>query len=216
MISSTECAAKFTDGECYWEQTLVRYLLLLVWFCAAMAMAQQADMYRVEVTVKDQSDAERTLAAAAALGDVVARVSGSAESLQHPLIQQALTNAPSYISKFNYPSDTTLVLNFAPAAVQALLTRAQIGSPAANSSQGIVLTVVDVEDFSAFKQVQSYLKTLSMVRRVELVAVEGAVMRVSVLLDADAEQLKASLAESNRLQLVTDAGAEPLRFRWQR
>ena len=174
------------------------------------------DVYRVEAQVANQSESERVAAAKANLGEVITRVLGDSAALQHPLVRQAISDAPNYLTKFSYSSDKTLVLNYSPQAIQTLLQQAQLITANTSTAQGLTLYVVDVQDFTAFKQVQLYLKTVGVIRSVNLVSVEKDVLQFNLLLDGDEQLLKTTLAAGNRLQLVVgDSLQHPLSFRWQ-
>ncbi len=174
------------------------------------------DVYRVEAQVANQSESERVAAAKANLGEVITRVLGDSVALQHPLVRQAISDAPNYLTKFSYSSEKTLVLNYSPQAIQTLLQQAQLITANTSTAQGLTLYVVDVQDFTAFKQVQLYLKTVGVIRSVNLVSVEKDVLQFNLLLDGDEQLLKTTLAAGNRLQLVVgDSLQHPLSFRWQ-
>lgn len=183
---------------------------------ALSASAQQAlDAYRVEATVANQSEAERVAAAQATMGNVIARIMGDTAALQHPLIQQAVKDAPNYLAKFSYSSENTIVLNYSPQAIQTLLRQAQLIAATATTAQSVTLYVVDVKDFAAFKQVQAYLKTVGVIRNLTLVSVDKDVLQFSILLDGDEQLLKTTLGASNKLQMVAGDVQRPLSFRWQ-
>ena len=174
------------------------------------------DVYRVEAQVANQSESERVAAAKANLGEVITRVLGDSAALQHPLVRQAISDAPNYLTKFSYSSEKTLELNYSPQAIQTLLQQAQLITANTSTAQGLTLYVVDVQDFTAFKQVQLYLKTVGVIRSVNLVSVEKDVLQFNLLLDGDEQLLKTTLAAGNRLQLVVgDSLQHPLSFRWQ-
>ena len=195
---------------------MIRHLVLVMCLFAASAWAQQSqDSYRIEAKVANQSEAERIAAAKANMGEVIQRITGDASSLQHPLVRQAISDAPNYLAKFNYPTDTSIVLNFSPQAVQKLLVDAQLIAAAKSNSQSVKLYVVNAADFATFKQVQSYLKTIGVIRRVELTSVNKEMIEFTLNLDGDAEQLKSTLSVANRLQLLAGDVASPLSFRWQ-
>jgi hypothetical protein len=183
---------------------------------ALNVFAQQAvDAYRVEATVANQSEAERVAAAQANMGNVIALVLGNTAGLQHPLVQQAIKDAPNYLAKFSYSSEKTIVLNYSPKAIQTLLQQAQLIAATATTAQRVTLTVVDVKDFAAFKQVQVYLKTVGVIRNLTLVSVDKDVLQFNLLLDGDEQLLKTSLGASNKLQMVAGDAQRPLTFRWQ-
>jgi hypothetical protein len=187
--------------------------LLLGLFAAAVSAQQPVDIYRVEAPVANQSEAERTTAAKATLGDVIVKVlGGDASALGHPLVRQAIVDAPNYLAKFSYSSEKTLVLNYSPLAINRLLQQAQLVAPASSTAQQIQVT--NVQDFASFKQVQAYLKAVAVIRRVDLASVNRDVLLFNLTLDGDAELLKTSFAAGGRLQLDSGATA-PLSFRWQ-
>lgn len=197
-----------------WSQPVLRIaVLLLGLFAAAVSAQQPVDIYRVEAPVANQSEAERTTAAKATLGDVIVKVlGGDAGALSHPLVRQAIVDAPNYIAKFSYASDKTLVLNYSPLAINRLLQQAQLVAPASSAAQQIQVT--HVQDFASFKQVLAYFKTVAVIRRVELVSVNKDVLLFNLTLEGDAELLKTSLAAGDKLQLDGSV-TSPLSFRWQ-
>lgn len=173
------------------------------------------DIYRIEATVANQSEAERIAAAKANLGEVITRVAGDSAALQHPLVRQALSEAPNYLSKFSYTSDKTIVLNYSQQAIQTLLQKAQIIATSASSTQGSKLYVTGVKDFASFKQVQAYLKTVGMIRSLSLHSVEKDMLQFDITLDGDAQMLSTTLSAAGRLQPVVGDTKESLSFRWQ-
>jgi len=196
------------------QRILVRQILVLFWSLAACGWAwaqQPADVYRVEVPVANQSDAEREAAAKATLGEVLVRVTGDSSVILHPMVRDAINDAPNYLAKFSYTSEKSLVLNYSPQAIKTLLQKAQV---LASSIGQLEIKVVGVKDFAAFKQVQAYLKTVAVVRRAELVSVNNDSMLFNLTVDGDAALLKTTLAVTNRLQPLDDT-ASSLSFRWQ-
>lgn len=194
---------------------MARIVLLVLSLFAVSAWAQLTiDPYRVEATVVNQSEAERIAATKANLGEVITRVLGDTAALQHPLVRQAINEAPNYLAKYSYSSEKTIVLNYSPQAIQTLLQQAQLIAANASTAQGVMLYVVDVKDFTAFKQVQAYLKTVGVIRSVHLVSVEKDVLQFNVLLDGDEQLLKTTLSASNKLQMIGDT-QKPMSFRWQ-
>jgi hypothetical protein len=195
------------------------FLVLSFWvfnLLGISASAQQAlDAYRVEATVANQSEAERVTAAQANMGNVIALVLGDTAGLQHPLVQQAIKDAPNYLAKFSYSSETTIALNYSPKAIQTLLQQAQLITTNSTPAHSVTLYVMDVKDFAAFKQVQAYLKTLGVIRNLTLVSVDKDVLQFNLLLDGDEQLLKSSLGASNKLQMVAGDAQRPLSFRWQ-
>ena len=195
---------------------MIKILVLALSLLITNAWAQSPlDAYRVEAEVANQSEGERVKAAKANFGEVITRVLGDSAALQHPLVREAINDAPNYLSKFSYSSDTTLVLNYSPQAIQTLLQRAQLIAANASTASGLTVYVVDVQDFTAFKQVQLYLKTIGVVRNVNLVSVDKDVLQFKLLLDGDEQLLKTTIAAGNRLQLVEGDPQQPLSFRWQ-
>jgi Uncharacterized protein conserved in bacteria (DUF2066) len=195
------------------------FLVVSFWVFNLLALnvlAQQAvDAYRVEATVANQSEAERVAAAQANMGNVIALVLGNTAGLQHPLVQQAIKDAPNYLAKFSYSAEKTIVLNYSPKAIQTLLQQAQLIAATATTAQSVTLYAVDVKDFAAFKQVQAYLKTVGVIRNLTLVSVDKDVLQFNLLLDGDEQLLKTSLGASNKLQMVAGDAQRPLSFRWQ-
>lgn len=195
---------------------MARIVFLILSLFAINAWAQQsADAYRVEAPVANQSESERVAAAQATLGEVITKVLGDSAALQHPLVREAITKAPNYLTKFSYSSEKTIVLNYSPQAIQTLLQQAQLIATNASTAQGITLYVVDVQDFAAFKQVQAYLKTVGVIRSVNLLSVEKDVVQFNALLDGDEQLLKTTLEAGNKLQAVEGDAQHPLSFRWQ-
>ncbi len=89
--------------------------------------------------VKNQSESERNAAARASFGELVVRVSGQRNALEHPVIQQALPKAQNYLFGFTYKSTPekitdggksfpalALQLNYEPQAIEQLLREAQL------------------------------------------------------------------------------------------
>jgi hypothetical protein len=200
-----------------WQELAVaRIVLLVLSLFAVGTWAQQVgDVYRVEAAVANQSEAERIAATKANLGDVISRVLGDSAGLQHPLVRQAINEAPNYLTKYTYSSEKTIVLNYSPQAIQTLLQHAQLIAASASTAQGVMLYVVDVNDFAAFKQVQAYLKTVGVIRSVHLVSVEKDVMQFNLLLDGDEQLLKTTLGAGNKLQAIVGDTQKPMSFRWQ-
>lgn len=194
---------------------MARILLLILSLFALNVWAQSADIYRVETPVANQSEAERVAAARATLGDVITHVLGDSAALQHPMVRQAIAEAPNYLSKFSYSSEKMIVLNYSPQAIQTLLQKAQLIAANASTAQGTTLYVVDVKDFTGFKQVQAYLKTVGVIRSVNLVSVEKDVLQFNLMLDGDEQLLKTTLEAGDRLQGVVGDTLHPLTFRWQ-
>jgi len=195
---------------------VIKVLVVALSLLMTSAWAQtSADVYRVEAQVANQSESERVAAAKANLGEVITRVLGDSAALQHPLVREAINDAPNYLTKFSYSAEKTIVLNYSPQAIQTLLQKAQLIAANVSTAQGVTLYVVDVQDFTAFKQVQLYLKTVGVVRSINLVSVEKNVLQFNLLLDGDEQLLKTTLAAGNRLELVNSDAQHVLSFRWQ-
>lgn len=114
-------------------------LSVILSFAGWVNAGQTVDIYRTEVLVKNQSEAERNAAARASFGELIVRVSGQRAAVSHPLIQQALPKAQNYLFGFAYKSlpeqitdngksasATGLQLNFEPRAIEKLLRDAQL------------------------------------------------------------------------------------------
>ncbi|RYZ86080.1 MAG: DUF2066 domain-containing protein [Moraxellaceae bacterium] len=195
---------------------MARIVLLVLSLLAINAFAQLAvDPYRVEAAVANQSEAERIAATKANLGSVITTVLGDTAGLQHPLVRQAINEAPNYLAKYSYSSEKAIVLNYSPHAIQTLLQQAQLIAANASTAQGVMLYVADVKDFTSFKQVQAYLKTIGVIRSLSLVNVEKDVLQFNVLLDGDEQLLKTTLSAGNKLQIIDGDAQKPLSFRWQ-
>jgi len=195
---------------------VARIVLLVFSVFVMSAWGQLAvDPYRVEATVASQSEADRVAATKANLGGVITNVLGDSAALQHPLVRQAINEAPNYLAKYSYSSEKTIVLNYSPQAIQTLLQQAHLIAADASTAQGVMLYVVDVKDFTSFKQVQAYLKTVGVIRSVNLVSVDKDILQFNVLLDGDEQLLKTTLSAANKLQLIDGDAQKPLSFRWQ-
>jgi len=195
---------------------VARIVLLVFSVFVMSAWGQLAvDPYRVETTVVSQSEADRVAATKANLGGVITSVLGDSAALQHPLVRQAINEAPNYLAKYSYSSEKTIVLNYSPQAIQTLLQQAHLIAADASTAQGVMLYVVDVKDFTSFKQVQAYLKTVGVIRSVNLVSVDKDILQFNVLLDGDEQLLKTTLNAANKLQLIDGDAQKPLSFRWQ-
>lgn len=195
---------------------MARIALFLLVFLSAGAWAQLViDAYRVEVPVTTQSEADRIAAAKANFSEVITRLTGDAAAIQHPLVRQAIAEAPNYLAKFSYPTEKVLVLNFSQQAIQTLLQKAQLTSANATAAQGAVLYITNVKDFASFKQVQAYLKTVGAIRNLSLVQIEKDILQFNISLDGDEQTLKTTLAAAGRMQWVAADSQKPLTFRWQ-
>jgi hypothetical protein len=239
---------------------VVRFVvLLLLNLCTLSSMAEtqplssqpqssqppsaQSDVYRVETWVANQSEVERTSATKATLGDVILKITGDAAVLQHPLILQAIREAPNYLLRFNYATErdsklsadatkptetvsgreTKLVLHYSPKAITQLLREAQLLLQP--QQQGLVrIQITHVQDFTAFKQIQAYLKTVNMIRHSELLSANKDILLFNITVEGNIDLLKSTLDSNPKWQAldapITDAQALPaqpsqLNFRWQ-
>ena len=202
-------------------------LLLLSAISLCTYAQQYNDAYRVDVPVADQSEAARTVAAKATLGDVIVKITGDVAALQHPLVRQAIANAPDYLQQFSYSTDrdkTTadnikITLNYSSQAIDVLLRQAQLKSAQQNSQ--VMLYVKNIKDFTAFKQSQTYLKTIPVIRHIELSSVNKDELVFSALLDSDITTLKNILAATDKLQIDESVNgnveqpSKQLIFQWQ-
>jgi hypothetical protein len=216
-LSLLQCRPLFQALKPEWQELAVaRIVFLVLSLFAASTWAQQAiDVYRVEASVADQSDGERVAAAKANLGEVITRVLGDTAALQNPLVIQAINEAPNYLAKFSYSSEKTIVLNYSPQAIQTLFQQAHLIAANATTTQGVMLYVIDIKDFTSFKQVQAYLRTVGVIRSMTLVGVDKETLQFNLLLDGDESLLKTTLSAGNKLQVVVGDTLHPLSFRWQ-
>lgn len=115
------------------------WLLLVLPLAGWVSAGQKVDIYRADVLVKSQSEAERNAAARASFGELVVRVTGQRNALEHPAIQQVLPQAQNYLFGFTYKSTAekitedgkslpalALQLNYEPQAIEQLLREAQL------------------------------------------------------------------------------------------
>lgn len=102
-----------------WKTPLLLLLSLLLAFALQQSSALQVTgLYRQQVAVSNESNAERIRAYNAALAAVVIKVTGDRRALQHPTIAQALDNAQSYVEAMSYSSVVIEVEPTASAEVQ--------------------------------------------------------------------------------------------------
>lgn len=100
---------------------------------------KRVDLYSVSQLVIDQSVGLRQQATAKGLATVLVRVSGRKDTLSHPLVREAVTQATSYLNQYSYSStDETitiagssrpasqLLLQYSSTSIQRLLQQAQI------------------------------------------------------------------------------------------
>jgi hypothetical protein len=226
---------------------VVRLLVFIVLSIGALNIRAEpnVDAYRVEVMVPNQSESERNLAAKATFGNVIAGVAGDANVLLHPLVHEAIGNAPNYVARFNYVSerekkalanaqnnrlDTNkpqesnkpqqtlkLVLSYSPVAIQNLLREARLS--VSSGQQDLVLQVVNVRDLASFKQVQAYFKTINLISSSELVNVNKDVMLFNITMEKELAPLKDLLMQNPQWALDEtlnmNTSAPQLSFRWK-
>jgi hypothetical protein len=89
----------------WWKTLLLLSLSVLPGFGLQQSDALQvAGLYRQQVAVSNESNAERIRAFNAALAAVVVKVTGDRRALQHPTIARALDDAQSYVEAMSYSS----------------------------------------------------------------------------------------------------------------
>ncbi|MCW8194331.1 DUF2066 domain-containing protein [Proteobacteria bacterium 005FR1] len=97
-------------------------------------------------------------------------------------------------------------------------------TPSAVSSEALLLQVDGVEDFASYSRFMSYLQSLAVIRRYDLVAVRGGSVLLYVYLQGELGLLRDALALDERLLPVADLSANglspgnpanPLRYRWR-
>lgn len=93
---------------------------------------------------------------------------------------------------------------------------ARLFSAAAGSTREVIVDVVAIDDMRAYADTLTYLEGLTLVRAASVESVNGDVVRFRLLVRGDAEILRRAIGLGSRLTSETgDAGAEPLRFRYQ-
>lgn len=136
---------------------LVYLLPLCVSLLAVPVSAEQTiSLYTTDTLVLSQSDEARNDAIRDSLGDIVVRISGRRDSLEHELIAKALTRPAPYLSSFSYGKTdqrldvegvevvaTELTLKFSPTAVEGLLRRAELPLWPANRASVLLWLVQD-------------------------------------------------------------------------
>lgn len=169
-------------------------------------LAQAPDVYRVEVSVPNQSESERIAAAKAAMPDVLVKSTTNPDLLSQPQVKQAIQDANSYVSHFSYSADNRLVLNFSPQAIRNLLQQGQANQTAVSIAT-ITLAVTKVESLADMKQLQMTLKNQPNIRKAELTEVKGDRVLYTLMLNATPELTRASLVASAKLNCTTDVAA---------
>ena len=136
--------------------------VLLAWLVAASAMGADAEVVRwlYDVAVPVASQAERQRAARAGLRELLGRVTGLAELPRNPDIEAALRETEKYYGRFEYstrsvaPVEPNLVpteqsvleVSFEPAAILALLRRADLPVWSADRPTVLVWLAVEQDD----------------------------------------------------------------------
>lgn len=135
-----------------------RLILLLVCslLAAGAAAERSVDLYRAETLVTSRSDGERTRAIRDQFAELVVRMSGNWDAIEHPAVRDALTRAQDYLLEFSYASTeqtvtvdgaqvpaTRLVLRYSPQAVEQLLRSAGLSLWPANRPAVLVWLVED-------------------------------------------------------------------------
>jgi hypothetical protein len=113
--------------------------VLLVCLSLSVQAEKRVELYGISQLVLDQSLALRQQATFKGLETVLVRVSGSEQTLQHPLVKNALSQSTSYLNQYSYSSSdetitiagerrpaTQLLLQYSPSAIQRLLQSAQL------------------------------------------------------------------------------------------
>lgn len=203
------------------------FTLLVILSCAASAYAAlPLDAYRIETLVANQTETARNEAIKAHLADVIVRVAGDAHIVQNPLVSEAINNASSYLQQFSYVSDKEnkastspiLVLTYSATAIDKLILQTRTSTSVNTSQKDFLVRVIDAQDFAAFKQIQSYFKSIALIKRSELRSTNKDSLEFSLTVDGDAEALTQALVAGNKLHLAdkTDINTSLLQFRWQR
>ena len=114
------------------------FLIIGVGFFSHLQAAQELPIYRAFGSVKNQSDAERNIAASLYFGEVIVRASGRRDALMNPVVMAAIPKASSYLFSFSYTGNKIEIvdgkpqtrigiqLDYSPQAVNQLLKAAQL------------------------------------------------------------------------------------------
>ena len=130
---------------------LPRLLSLLLLLSAAVNAEVVRDLHSATVPVTDQSSSALASASQDALAEVLVKVSGSEDALQHPDIQAALPQARSHVQQYAYArgkgADNGLYARFEFEAsfVNRLLTQARLPLWTANRPRVLVWMVAELE-----------------------------------------------------------------------
>jgi uncharacterized protein len=79
-------------------------------FIGAAKAEQKVDLYRLDTLVKSQSVADRNLAAAKTLSELVVRVSGRTDAAVNPLVLSSAKKASNFLASFSYKSTTEKIV----------------------------------------------------------------------------------------------------------
>jgi hypothetical protein len=154
---------------------LVYLLPLCIALLAAPVSAEQTiSLYTTDTLVLSQSNDARNEAIRDSLGDIVVRISGRRDSLEHELVAKALTRPAPYLSSFSYGKTdqrldvdgvevvaTELTLKFSPSAVEGLLRRAELPLwPANRASVLLWLVQDDRQDGRIYASDSEYLEQI--------------------------------------------------------
>lgn len=121
-----------------------------LWLWAALASAEVVEgLYSAQVPVTDQSSASLASASRDALGQVLVKVSGSAEALDNPVVKKELANARSHVQQYAFSrgmgADDALTARFEfdSSYVTRLVTRAQLPLWTANRPRVLAWMAVE-------------------------------------------------------------------------
>ncbi len=139
-----------------WQVGLRALAISLALFGAmAPVQAEQVvDLYSADILVASQSASERRRAAREGLEQLMVRVSGDPEAIEHSVVQEALSRAEDFIQEFNYVSTSEtievedeerpasrLVMKFSPPELERLLRSANLSLWPANRPAVLVWMV---------------------------------------------------------------------------
>ena len=122
---------------------------VLLGFASASHAELVSGLYAATVPVANQSDSSMKAAASAALAEVLVKVSGSEEALDHPLVVKALPAARDQVQKYAFErspgADEGLFVRFEfeNSFVKDLLVQAQLPLWTANRPRVLVWMVVE-------------------------------------------------------------------------
>tara|TARA_B100001057_G_scaffold379907_1_gene385539 strand:+ start:292 stop:1503 length:1212 start_codon:yes stop_codon:yes gene_type:complete len=111
-------------------------ILIISLLCGNAYGLPVSGIYSERVPVANESDAERKQAFKNALQIVLVRATGEQSNISHPAVQEALSNAQSYVEAFRYFSE----------AVTPTLVNRRIGLHQGIADSAVELTVGDSQD----------------------------------------------------------------------